>query len=170
MLVRYWQPFREFDMMRRQFDRLFDEMNAIAPAQPAWMPAVELKDEGDNFVLRAQLPGIDAKDLDVQVTREAVLIAGEQRSEQRSENNGIVKSEFRYGNFRRVVPLPVAVINDQVQADYKDGILSLTLPKVVEARNTVVKLNLADTTATESLPAETEASTEATSAGEVANS
>ncbi|NEQ28174.1 MAG: Hsp20/alpha crystallin family protein [Microcoleus sp. SIO2G3] len=175
MLVRYWQPFRELDTMRRQFDRLFEEMNAIAPTQFSWMPAVELKDEGDNFVLRAQLPGIDAKDLDVQVTREAVLIAGEQRSEQRfeknsPENNGIVKSEFRYGNFRRVISLPVAVINDQVQAEYKDGILSLTLPKVAEARNTVVKLNLADAAQAESLPANTEASTEASSEGEATNS
>jgi len=151
MLVRYWQPLREFDMMRRQFDRLFDEMTTIAPAQSAWMPAVELKDNGDSFTLRAQLPGIETKDLDVQVTPEAVLIAGEQRSEQQSENNGMIKSEFRYGKFRRVVPLPVAVINDQVQAAYKDGILSLTLPKVVAARNTVVKLNLAEATQTESL-------------------
>lgn len=55
----------------------------------------------------------------------------------------------------------MAVLNDQVQADYKDGILSLTLPKVAEARNTVVKLNLADTTPAESLPADTQASSEA---------
>ncbi len=54
------------------------------------------------------------------------------------------ESEFQYGKFQRVIPLPVAVINDQVQAEYKDGILTLSLPKVVEARNKVVKINLAD--------------------------
>jgi HSP20 family protein len=134
------------DMMRRQFDQLFADM--IQPtdqqAQPTWRPAIELQNEGDNVVVRAQLPGMEAKDLNVEVTKEAVLITGERRHEQKTEDNGMFKSEFRYGQFRRVVPLPVAVQNDKVQAEYKDGVLTLTLPKVEEVRNRVVKVNLVD--------------------------
>jgi HSP20 family protein len=62
MLVRYWQPFREIETMRRQFDHLFEDLTATNSEQTAWAPAVELKDAGDAFTLRAQLPGIDAKD------------------------------------------------------------------------------------------------------------
>ncbi|MDX2213571.1 MAG: Hsp20/alpha crystallin family protein [Oculatellaceae cyanobacterium bins.114] len=142
MLVRYWQPFREIEMMRRQFDSLFNELTPATKGQLTLTPAIELKDAGDAVTLRAQLPGIDAKDLDIQVSKKAISISGEQRQESKTDENGMIHSEFRYGKFQRVIPLPVAVQNDQVQAEYKDGILSLTLPKVTEARNSVVKVNL----------------------------
>lgn len=140
MLVRYWQPWREMDLVRHQLNQLFNEMQ-IEP-QADWRPAVELQDAGEQLIVRAQIPGLDAKDLDVQVTRDAVSIKGERRQESQSEVNGVVKSEFRYGTFHRVVALPVAVQNNQVQAEYKDGILTLTLPKLAEVRNKVVKVNL----------------------------
>ncbi len=142
MLVRYWQPWREIETLRRQMDQVFDELTQTSSTEAAWTPAVELKDTGDALVLRAQLPGIDAKDLDIQVTKEAVSIAGEHREEQKTEKDGFFRSEFRYGKFQRVIPLPVHVQNDRVSADYKDGILSLTLPKVEEVRNKAVKINL----------------------------
>ena len=142
MLVRYWNPWREMETLRRQMDRVFDEI--AVPSEYSWAPAIELHDSGETFTLKAQLPGMDVKDINVEVSREAVALSGEYRSEQQGETNGIMKSEFRYGKFRRIVPLPVTVQNDQVQAEYKDGILTLTLPKVVEVRNKVVKLNLTD--------------------------
>ncbi|MFM7427253.1 MAG: Hsp20/alpha crystallin family protein [Elainella sp.] len=143
MLVRYWQPLREMETVRRQFDQLFDELTQPTQQQSAWRPAVEMKDNESAIVLRVQLPGIDAKDLDVEVTREAVTIAGEHRYEQKSEENGFFKSEFRYGKFHRVIGLPVEVQNDKVEADYKDGVLTLTLPKVEQLRHKAVKVNLA---------------------------
>jgi HSP20 family protein len=93
------------------------------------------------------------------VTREAVAIAGEHRYEKKAEDKGLFRTEFRYGKFQRVIPLPVAVQNDQVQAEFKDGILTLTLPKVTEARRQVVKVNLVDSAAT---PENTGASAEST--------
>jgi len=108
-----------------------------------------LADAGDNFVLKAQLPGIDPKDIDVQVTPEAISISGERRYENTDEKSGYVRSEFRYGKFHRMVPLPAHIQNDSVQAEYKDGILMLTLPKVTEARNKVVKINLAQIAGTQ---------------------
>jgi HSP20 family protein len=114
---------------------------------------MELADTGDNFVLKAQLPGIDPKDVDVQVTPEAISISGERRYENTEEKPGYVRSEFRYGKFHRVLPLPAHIQNDSVQAEYKDGILMLTLPKVAEARNKVVKINLAEIAGTQANPA-----------------
>lgn len=154
MLVRYWQPWREIDTLRRQFDQLFDSMAPMTSESAGWAPAVELKDAGNEFVLRAQLPGIDAKDLDVQVTKAAVSLAGEYRQESNTEENGFFRSEFRYGKFQRVIPLPVEVQNDQVSAEFKDGILSLTLPKANQTH--AVKLNLTGSDTTGSIEAGTE--------------
>jgi HSP20 family protein len=97
--------------------------------------------------LKLEVPGIEAKDLDVQVTENAVSISGERREETKTEENGVTKSEFHYGKFHRVIPLPARIQNTQVQAEYKDGILSLTLPKSEEEKNKVVKVNLEQTAA-----------------------
>ena len=154
MLMRYWQPFTEIETIREQLDKVFDQRAATRDnSEAAWMPALELADTGDNFVLKAQLPGIDPKDIDVQVTREAISISGERRYENTDEKSGYVRSEFRYGKFHRVLSLPAHIQNDSVQAECKDGILTLTLPKVTEARNKVVKINLAEIDEASATPA-----------------
>ena len=143
-----WQPWQEIETLSRQFDRLFDDFPPVnrttAPAAPTWTPAIELKATDAAFVLRAELPGLTAQDLDIQVTRDSVSLAGEYRSNTKHEDGKFFRSEFRYGSFRRVVPLPVVIQNDQVKADFTDGILTLTLPKVVSDRPKIVKVNLAD--------------------------
>ena len=144
-----WQPWQEIETIRRQFDDLFDELTPMSritakPNGRAWTPAIELKSTDDAIILRAELPGINAENLDVQVTREAVSISGEYKSETKTEDkeHQLYRSEFRYGTFHRIVPLPVAVQNDQVKAEFKDGILTLTLPKVEAEKPKVVKVNL----------------------------
>ena len=79
----------------------------------------------------------------MQVTEKAVYLSGERKSEAKSEDKGVIKSEFHYGKFQRVIPLPARIQNTNVTADYKDGILNLTLPKAEEEKNKVVKVNLA---------------------------
>lgn len=85
---------------------------------------------------------MEAKDLDVQVTQNAVSISGERKSEAKKQDNGVTRSEFHYGKFHRVIPLPARVQNTNVTAEYKDGILNLTLPKTEQEKNKVVKVNL----------------------------
>ncbi len=140
-----WQPFQEMETLRRQMDQMFDEMIGVNHNQQrSWQPAVELQVTEDNVIVRAEIPGVEGKDLDIRVTREAVAITGEHRYENKAEQKGFFRSEFRYGQFQRVISLPVAVQNDQVKADFTNGILTLTLPKVEAAKNRVVKLNLAE--------------------------
>ncbi|MBD1922440.1 Hsp20/alpha crystallin family protein [Microcoleus sp. FACHB-831] len=140
-----WQPFQEIETLRRQMDRMFDELaRSDRGLENSWKPAIELQDTEENLILRAEIPGVDAKDIDVRVTREAIAISGQHRFENKTEEKGFFRSEFRYGSFQRVIPLPVAIQNEQAKADFKDGILTLTLPKVTEARRTVVRLNLGE--------------------------
>jgi HSP20 family protein len=143
-----WQPFQEVATLRRQMDEMFDELMGSDRQSSAWQPALELQDTDENIILRAELPGVDKNNINIQVTKEAVAISGEHRSARKTEDKGFFRSEFRYGNFQRIVPLPVQVENDKAKADFSNGILTLTLPKVHEARRTVVKLNLADGSAT----------------------
>jgi HSP20 family protein len=150
MALMRWEPFREIETIRRQMDQLFSDLAEVNRGnsdifqshQTAWVPAVELKDTGSELLLRAEVPGVDGKDLNIQVTSDAVLIAGEHRYENRSESQGNFRSEFRYGSFQRVIPLPAKVQNQQVKADLKDGILTLTLPKLQSEHNRVFKVNL----------------------------
>lgn len=116
MLTRYWQPSREILALRSDVDRMFNELSVPVNGDSVidWTPAIELHDTGENLVLRALLPGIDASNVNVQVTNEAVLLSGEHRYEQKTEK--LFKSEFRYGKFQRVIPLPVDIVNDKVKA------------------------------------------------------
>jgi HSP20 family protein len=144
-LIRF-QPYREIETLQRQLNRLFDtEFNQLAGVgngEKLHTPAAELKETDDAIHLSVEIPGMNAADLNVEVTAEAVSISGERKSETKTEENGVVRSEFRYGRFHRVIPLPTRVQNTQVEANYTNGILALTLPKVEEAKNKVVKVNL----------------------------
>ena len=144
-LVR-WEPFREINTLRRQMDRLFEDMGSLTgwerPERLTYAPAIELKETDEAMILKAQVPGIEAKDLDVEVTRDSVILSGEHRQEERTEEKGYYRSEFRYGSFRRVVPLPTEVKTDKVKAEFKDGVLMLTLPKIEEEVRKAVKIRL----------------------------
>ncbi len=144
-LVRY-NPWQEMSSLQRQLNRLFDD--ALIPEKLndfgnlSKIPAAELTETDEAFNLKLEVPGMEAKDLDIEVTVDRVSISGERKSETKSEENGRTRSEFRYGKFSRVIPLPKAIQNTNVTAEYKDGILNLTLPKAEEERTKVVKVNL----------------------------
>lgn len=158
MLVR-WQPWNEFERINRQIDQVFDELVGSRRSY-AWMPAVELHEAPEYLTLRAILPGMERKDLNVEVTREAVLISGERRHAEPGENATLLHSEFGYGQFRRVIALPVPVQNDRAIAEYNNGILTLTLPKVTEASDRVVKVNIGEVKPVEQTPGIAAESTE----------
>lgn len=146
-LVRY-NPWQEFTALQSQINRLFEENLAFAP-QLLWetasnlkIPAAELSQTDEAIHLKLEIPGIEAKDLDIQVTEQAVYVSGERKSETKTAQKSLTRSEFRYGKFQRVIPLPAKIQNTKVTAEYKDGILKLTLPKTEAQKNQVVKVNL----------------------------
>lgn len=144
-LVR-WEPFREIDTLQRQMNRLFDNLTHLTPDGEhfgiAFIPPAELHETPEALHLKLEIPGLEPEDLDVQVTAESVTISGERKEETRTEEKGMTRSEFRYGQFRRVIPLSTRIQHDQVHAEYKNGILNLTLPKADEERTRVVKVNI----------------------------
>ena len=94
--------------------------------------------------LKLELYGIKAKDLDIQVMSNRIAIYGERKSETKSEENGRIRSEFRYSKFQRVISLPSRIQNTDVKAEYNDGILNLTLLKSEEEKNKVVRVSIGE--------------------------
>ncbi|MEO0949475.1 MAG: Hsp20/alpha crystallin family protein [Cyanobacteria bacterium J06641_5] len=133
--------------MQKELNRVFDLFTDARPTRPAngngvFIPVAELEETPEGFNLRLEIPGIDPDNLNIEATAEAVAIRGERKSELKVEEKGMVRSEFRYGQFQRLIPLPARIQNDAVVADYKDGVLHLTLPKAEEEKNKVVKVAL----------------------------
>ena len=144
-IVRY-NPWREIDSLQRQFNRMFDDV--LTPASitefgnSSKIPAAELTVNQDNLVLKLEIPGMKPADINIEATAKSISVSGDRKSEITSEEEGKTRSEFRYGSFQRVIPLPVKIQNTEVKAEYKDGILHLTLPKAEAEKNKVVKVNL----------------------------
>ncbi|MBF2046560.1 MAG: Hsp20/alpha crystallin family protein [Leptolyngbya sp. IPPAS B-1204] len=139
-----WQPFQEIEALQRDMNRLFDRLMITNGSQngSTFAPAAELEETADAIHLKLEIPGLDKKDIDVQVSADAVSIRGERKEETRTEEKGITRTEFRYGKFQRVIPLPARVENANVKAEYKNGVLQLTLPKAEEEKKKVVKVNV----------------------------
>lgn len=145
MAIMRWQPFAEMESLQRDMNRLFDSLvprEATTMQQMAFMPLAEMEETDDAIRLKVEIPGMKAEDLDVQVTKEAVMIAGERKSESKTKTNGMTRSEFRYGKFSRTIPLPTRIENTGVKGDYKDGILVLELPKQQDQKDRVTKVNI----------------------------
>ncbi|HEY9700745.1 MAG TPA: Hsp20/alpha crystallin family protein [Trichocoleus sp.] len=144
MALIHWQPFQEIEGLQRDMNRLFDRFITTDGDRihTAFAPKVEMQETSDAIHLKVEIPGIDVKDIDVQVSAEAVSISGERKEETKTEDRGMIRTEFRYGQFQRVIPLPARIENTNVQADYKNGVLQLTLPKASAEKNKVVKVNI----------------------------
>lgn len=144
--LKHWEPLGEVDTLRKEMDTLFErfftgfgqETNGLM-----FVPSAEIDETDTTFHLKLEIPGMNADDLDIEVTDEAVSITGERKSESKSEDGDKLRSEFYYGRFERYLPLPGQIQRDKVTAEYKDGILNLTLPKSKEHREKSVKVKIA---------------------------
>ena len=154
MTLSQWQPWQELNSIRKQMNRLFEELLSVGNGdgsglhgmEGGWTPAVELEETEGELVLKAEMPGIDAKELEVEVGEEQVTISGEHQEEKRSEdkNKNYFHSEFHYGKFERVIPLPMPIKIEGIKSEFKQGILTLTMAKVEDVGQKVVKVNLED--------------------------
>jgi HSP20 family protein len=148
MAIMRWEPFREIESVQQQMNQLFDRMMTSTDGSTrqsngmSFIPAAEIHETENEVQLHMEVPGVEAKDLDIKVTEDAVAITGERKSKIANEDKGMRRSEFRYGRFQRIIPLPTPIQNDKVQADFQNGVLSLTMPKSEQHKNKVVSVSL----------------------------
>ncbi len=129
-----WEPFRDLMSIRRDMDRLFEEFYSQPLATVEGMPLIDMYQTDDDVVLRATLPGVNADDLDIQITGDVLTIHGEVKEESEKKEAKYHMRERRYQSFSRSLKLPANVVSDKAKADMVNGILNLTLPKAEESK------------------------------------
>lgn len=131
-MMRRLDPFDEIRSMQREMDRLFDRFLGAADLPTgkviAWTPSIESYVKDGNFVVKAELPGIDPKDLDVSISDRELIVKGERKQEKDTKEENYVYREIAYGSFERHFMLPEGVKSEELKAKYTNGILEVTVP------------------------------------------
>jgi HSP20 family protein len=133
-----WPSFGRLSDLRDEIDRLFEsplsELTRTSQLLSGWTPALDVYENKDNFVVKAELPGMKKEDIEVSLHDGSLSISGERKTESKHEEGGVYRAERFFGRFQRTVTLPTAVAADKVKAAYNDGVLTITLPKTEEAK------------------------------------
>jgi len=132
-----WEPVREMMTLREAMDRLFDDAftRPLSVRDGGWStPAVDMYQTDNDVVIKAALPGFKADDVQINVTGDLLTIRGELKHEDEQNEKSWHLREQRWGSFERSVSLPTAVVSDKAQADFANGILTITLPKAEEVK------------------------------------
>ena len=143
--IEKWEPFSEMETLRKEMDRLFSQFIPEMGRERnefTVIPSAEMNETDAEIHLKFEVPGMTADDLNIEVTDTAVVIRGERRSESKTEDEHMTRSEFHYGKFERVVPLSSQIVKDEVSAEYNNGILSLVLPKSSTPETQTVKIKV----------------------------
>lgn len=140
-----WKPFREVSRLRREMDRLWDDFfgpgrRALRPLEAEWAPAVDVSETADKVVVKAEVPGIEAKDIDISLSGDVLTIKGEKKSEREEKKENYHLVERSYGSFSRSLRLPAAVKADKIEASYKQGVLTVTCPKKEEVKPKAIEV------------------------------
>jgi len=143
-----WEPFREFvtlqDRMNRLFRESYPEGREEALTTSTFAPPVDVYEDEHSITLKIEVPGIDEKDIDVRLENGTLTLRGERKFEEKKEEGGWHRVERSYGHFERVFTLPDSVNPDGVKADYKNGTLTITLPKKEIAKPKQVKIQVSN--------------------------
>jgi len=137
--VPQWSPFRHLSSLREEIDRLFESPLAELTQSSnqflsGWMPAVDLYEDKDNLQLQAELPGMDKEDIQIEIHEGVLTLSGERTLDKQYATSAVYRSERALGRFQRTLTLPAQVAAEKVKAHYKDGILTVLLPKAEESK------------------------------------
>jgi len=152
MAIVRWEPFRDLaglqDRMNRLFDESFRGLTRGGAAEEdwalggTWAPAVDIYEQEGHIVLKAELPGIDPKDVDIRLENNVLTLRGERRVDNDVQRDSYHRVERAYGSFTRSFTLPSVVDQEHIKADYKDGVLKVTLPKREEAKPKQISISV----------------------------
>ncbi|HKF53247.1 MAG TPA: Hsp20/alpha crystallin family protein [Candidatus Acidoferrales bacterium] len=142
-----WDPFHNLSTLQEHVNRLFDSKfshNGDNATLTAWVPSVDVYETENELVIKADLPEIAEKDIDVRVEDNMLTVRAERKFEQKVKEENYLRMERAYGTFSRSFSLPNSVDTQAVKAEYTDGVLSVTLPKRAESEPKQVKINVSN--------------------------
>ncbi len=140
-------PFGTFERMRREMDRFWDSflegrLRGRPEEEGEWYPTLDVAETKNEVIVKAEVPGMDPKDIDISLSDGMLIIKGEKKQEREEKEADYHLVERSYGAFTRSVQLPKEVQSDKISAAYKDGILKITLPKTEEAKKKEIKIKV----------------------------
>jgi HSP20 family protein len=140
-----WDTYSGLSGLQEQVNRLFESSfprRSDNSALTTWAPAVDIFETENELVVKADLPDVNEKDIDVRVENNTLTVRGERKFEEKTEKENYLRVERTYGSFSRSFSLPNTVNNEAIKADYKNGVLTVTLPKRAESKPKQVKVNV----------------------------
>jgi HSP20 family protein len=137
-----WDPFRDMINLQDRFNRLFGDALTRLPGEGVspWAPAVDIYEEADRIVLRAEIPGVGKDDIEVKMENGTLTVRGEKKQEKEVDTDTAHRIERFYGSFSRSFVLPTSVDAENIKATYKDGVLEVVVPKAEEAKPRKIKV------------------------------
>ena len=152
-LLTRWDPFRELNTLQDRMNRLFQEsFGPLAPRSEealmsgAFVPPVDVYEDEQSVTLKVEVPGIDQKDIDIQLENNVLTVRGERKFEKEEKEENFQRVERRYGSFTRSFTLPNTIDTENVNADYDNGVLKIKMAKRAEAKPKQIKVNIGQKT------------------------
>src|SRR5438105_13925115 len=145
MAVVRWDPFRDLNMLQDRMNRLFDDAgrwrnDGEPAATTTWSPAVDIFETEGEIVVKAEVPGMERKDITLNLEKNVLTLKGERGFEKEAKDENYHRIERSYGAFSRSFSIPATVDEEKIRADYKDGVLNIVLPKKEQARPKQIKI------------------------------
>lgn len=145
-LMRRRTEFPEFGWLRRELDRLTSSLRPFEEAEEgaitAWSPAVDIEEDDKAITIKADLPEVEKKDIDVSVENGTLTIRGERKREHEEKKKNFHRMERSYGSYMRSFALPDYVDKEKIEAEAKNGVLTVTLPKTAESQSKAAKISV----------------------------
>ena len=146
MAIVKWNPGRDLVRAQDEFSRIFDNFFGNYDDQDwfdgAWLPATDISENDNAIELKAELPGLKKEDIKISVYENVLSIQGEKKESSKTDKKNYHRIERSYGSFHRRFSLPAKVKGDQIKAEYKEGVLTLTIPKAEEVKPKQIEVNV----------------------------
>ena len=140
-----WDPFRNISTLQEQVNRLFEDSffrgRVDESSLAAWTPAVDIYEDGNQMVIKADLPDVNEKDIEVRLEDNTLSIRGERKFEKKVSEENYLRVERAYGSFSRTFSLPSTVDAEHINAEYRNGVLTVALPKREESKPRQIKVS-----------------------------
>lgn len=137
MAIIRWRPLGEMDSLRHEMNKLFDNFfhgDVESEKSLNWYPVVDIKETKDDYIVAAEVPGISKDDIKINISENTLTIKGDKNEEKKEQDHNYHRIERRYGSFQRSFTLPNQIQGNKVKASYKDGVLTISLPKKEEVK------------------------------------
>jgi HSP20 family protein len=147
MAIVRWRPFRDMVSIQDEMNKLFDDflgrpLMRTEWSEGVWNPSVDISETKDNVLIKAEMPGLNKEDVKISMQDNMLTLTGEKKQEKEEKETNYHRIERSYGAFSRSFSLPTSVKSDKIRATYKDGILSITLPKTEEVKPKEIPISI----------------------------